>query len=216
MSRKTNPTKATETNPLQNNRNIGQRDCREASIRKVESDADGRTFELSFSSEVPYDRWFGPEILDHADGCVDLSRLQEIGVVLFNHNRDDACGKVVRAWVEDGKGKAIIQFDDDNDIGDRICKKVSSGTLRGVSVGYTVSEWESVKPGKQSEDGRFTGPCEIARKWTPLEISIVTVPADATVGVGRDFNEGEPQQETAAKRSGFAYFASRLTANKNF
>ena len=25
----------------------------------------------------------------------------------------------------------------------------------------------------------------IARKWTPLEVSIVSVPADATVGVGR-------------------------------
>ena len=39
--------------------------------------------------------------------------------------------------------------------------------------------------GKQSADGRFTGPCQIARKWTPLEVSVVSVPADPTVGVGR-------------------------------
>ena len=39
-------------------------------------------------------------------------------------------------------------------------------------------------PGKQSSDGRFTGPCSIAKRWTPYEISIVSVPADPTVGVG--------------------------------
>ena len=41
-------------------------------------------------------------------------------------------------------------------------------------------------PGKKSADGRFLGPCEIAKKWTPYEISIVSVPADPTVGVGRE------------------------------
>ena len=44
-------------------------------------------------------------------------------------------------------------------------------------------------PNKQSEDGRFTGPCSIARKWAPYEISIVSVPADPTVGVGRAEDE---------------------------
>jgi hypothetical protein len=45
---------------------------------------------------------------------------------------------------------------------------------------------EEVAPGKTSADGRFTGPCEVARKWWPFEISIVSVPADGTVGVGRE------------------------------
>ena len=44
--------------------------------------------------------------------------------------------------------------------------------------------WEEVKAGKESTDG-FSGPCYIARKWTPYEISIVSIPADGTVGVGR-------------------------------
>ena len=47
-------------------------------------------------------------------------------------------------------------------------------------------------PGKQSADGRFTGPCSIARKWAPYEISIVSVPADPTVGVGRSEGDEEP------------------------
>ena len=45
---------------------------------------------------------------------------------------------------------------------------------------------------KQSEDG-FAGPCSIARKWAPYEVSIVSVPADPTVGVGR--SEEEPDAE---------------------
>lgn len=47
-----------------------------------------RTVELSFSSENPVDRWFGPEILCHDEGCVDLTRLQNVGSVLFHHGRD--------------------------------------------------------------------------------------------------------------------------------
>ena len=48
-----------------------------------------------------------------------------------------------------------------------------------------MDTWETVKAGAATADGRFAGPCEIARRWTPLEVSIVSVPADATVGVGR-------------------------------
>lgn len=151
--------------------------------------------ELSFSSEEPYRRLFGIEILDHSEGCVDLSRLNDIGVVLFNHDRDKVIGKVINARVEEGRGKATIEFDDD-DFSANIKKKVDSGTLKAVSVGYLVKEWEEVKKGKTSADGRFKGECVIAKKWLPYEISIVSVPADSTVGVGRTM-EGEEAQEQA-------------------
>ena len=65
-----------------------------ANIRAVSSDGEEKTkeFELSFSSEEPYMRWYGAEILDHSAGAVDLSRLKSIGVMLFNHNTNDlAC-----------------------------------------------------------------------------------------------------------------------------
>lgn len=150
--------------------------------------------ELSFSSEEPYRRFFGDEILDHSEGCVDLSRLNDIGVVLFNHDRDKVIGKVINARVEEGRGKATIEFDDD-DFSKDIKKKVDSGTLKAVSVGYLVKEWEEVKKGKSSDDGRFKGECFIAKKWLPYEISIVAVPADATVGVGRTMEEEEAQEQ---------------------
>lgn len=143
---------------------------------------------VSFSSEVPYRRWFGMEILDHAGGAVDLSRLNTVGVVLFNHDTDAVLGKVIRAWVENNRGMAEIEFDSDADA-EKIFGKVKAGTLKTTSVRYAVDTWEEVKAGAVSADGRFTGPCQIARKWTPLEVSIVSVPADATVGVGRSDNE---------------------------
>ena len=61
-----------------------------------------------------------------------------------------------------GRGKAHIEFDDDEEA-EVIRKKVASGTLKGVSVGYSVDAWEEVAAGKKSSDGRFTGPCYIAK-----------------------------------------------------
>lgn len=161
---------------------------------------------MSFSSEEAYDRWFGPEILDHSDGCIDLTRLNEIGCVLFNHDRNKVIGKIVRAWVEGNRGNAEIMFDNDAE-SEVICQKVRNGTLKGVSVGYMVDNWEEVGPGKQSEDGRFTGPCSIARKWAPYEVSIVSVPADPTVGVGRDLASGEDAD--------LSVYLRQLQINKN-
>lgn len=168
------------------NKGIQERSLPCSGIRAVEGEE--RTFELSFSSEEPYTRWFGVEILDHTESAVDLSRLKEIGVVLYNHNRDDVIGKILTATVVDSRGVATIQFDDD-ELSEKIRAKVESGTLKGVSVGYSVDNWEEVAQGKKSTDGKYTGPCYVARKWMPYEISIVSVPADATVGVGRELDD---------------------------
>ena len=172
-------------------------------FRAVEGE--DRVVELSFSSEIIVERWWGAEILDHSDGCVDLSRLSEMGCVLFNHKRDIVIAKVEKAWIENNRGKAKIRFDEDEE-SDKIYQKVKSGTLRGVSTGYIVNNWESVLSGKKSLDGRFKGPCEIAKRWMPYEISIVSVPADASVGVGRSM---EPVNGITAD-----YYSRQLKINK--
>ncbi|MCR4442151.1 MAG: hypothetical protein QHH10_08230 [Peptococcaceae bacterium] len=165
----------------------------EAQIKAINENS--RTVELSFSSELPYDRWFGPEILSHDEEAVDLSRLLEVGTVLFAHGRDPNLGKmpiakIEKAWVDtkERKGRAQITFDDDED-SDRIFQKVNKGIIKGVSVGYSVSNWEEVAAGKKSANGRFTGPAYIAIKWEPIEISIEPTPADPSVGVGRNADE---------------------------
>lgn len=162
------------------------------SLTRMDGEGNERKFILSFSSEEPYERWWGIEILDHAEGAVDLSRINDIGCLLFNHNRDYVVGKINRAWLENNRGYAEVEFDTD-DQSEVIYQKVRSGTLKGVSVGYRIDSLEEVQAGKTSADGRFTGPVEIARKWWPFEISIVSVPADGTVGVGREADDpGQP------------------------
>jgi HK97 family phage prohead protease len=165
-------------------------------IRALEGEGNERKVELSFSSEEPYTRWFGPEILDHSPGAVDLTRLNEIGVVLFNHDRYSVIGRIERAWIEGDRGKAIIVFDDD-EAADVIFRKVQSGTLKGVSVGYRVNNWEVVEAGSTSANGKYAGPCEVAINWEPYEISIVSVPADPTVGVGRELEAHTETQKQA-------------------
>lgn len=155
---------------------------------EISVNEDNRTIELSFSSEEPYRRWFGLEILDHNSESIDLSRLNTIGTLLFNHDVDKVIGKIERAWVENNRGKAIVKFDDDEE-SEKIYQKVKSGTLKATSVRYSVDVWEDVENGAVSSDGRFQGPCSIAKRWIPSEISIVSVPADPTVGVGRSFSE---------------------------
>lgn len=147
---------------------------------------------------------------------MDLSRLNSIGVVLYNHNRDKVIGKILRAWVEDDRGKAEIEFDSDAEA-EVIYQKVSGGTLKGVSVGYMVDVWEDVAANKKSSDGKFTGPCNIATRWTPYEISIVSVPADPTVGVGRS-QEPESEEAVPVEEKGvssFYYYEKQLQINKN-
>ena len=190
-----------------------QRFLSDCSIRAMEGEGNERKFILSFSSEEPYERWWGVEILSHAEGAMDLTRLNSIGCVLFNHNRDKVIGKVLRAWVENNRGNAEIEFDEDAE-SDVIYQKVKNETLKGVSVGYMVTNWETVAANKKSVDGRFTGPCDIATKWEPFEVSIVSIPADPTVGVGR--SKEEPETETEEKGvSSFYYYEKQLQINQN-
>jgi HK97 family phage prohead protease len=198
------------------------RDIGISSLRAMEGEGNERKFIISFSSEEPYDRWFGSEILDHSEGCVDLTRLSEIGCVLFNHKRDSVIGKINRVWIEESRGCAEIEFDTDEE-SEKIYQKVKSGTLKGVSVGYRVDAWEEVMPNKKSADGRFSGPADIARKWTPFEVSIVSVPADPTVGVGRDMEDiaciedrEKPEKVTSGRSLSFFEWQLQINKNKSF
>lgn len=196
-----------------------------AQIRAV--DENSRTVELSFSSELPYDRWFGPEILSHDEGAIDLNRLLTVGTVLFTHGKDPNLGrmpvaKIDKAWIDtkEKKGRAQITFDDDED-SDKVFQKIKKEIIKGVSVGYSVSSWEEVMPGKTSANGRFTGPAEIAIKWEPIEISIEPTPADPVVGVGRNLedeifdNQYVNRERFALNNRNISLFERQLQINKN-
>lgn len=159
-------------------------------VRKI-NEAD-RIVSVSFSSETPVSRFFGVEYLSHDLNSIDLSRINEIGVSLWNHDRNVVLGKIQNARLDEKERKTYcdIVFDEDEQA-NLIYEKVRKGTLKGVSVGYSVDTWEEVATGKTSSNGRFTGPCYVATRWAPLEISIVSVPADDSVGVGREIENIE-------------------------
>ena len=132
-----------------------------------------RTFEFPFSSEYPVKRYFGNEVLSHDDGAADLSRLNDGGAVLFNHNMDKPIGVVESAYIgEDKRGYAKIRFSR-NKFASEVLQDVSDGILRGISFGYSINDID------ETEDGM------LARSWSVHELSVVTVPADPTIGFGR-------------------------------
>lgn len=155
---------------------------RSYTLKSGDVDVEKRTVALSFSSEEPVERWFGTEILDHSETSVDLSRLNDGAAVLVDHEGDQV-GVVEDAEVKDRRGFALIRFSKGkrasevfNDIVDEI--------RRNISVGYIIKSFEITEADKENKIYRAT-------EWMPVELSVVGVPADATVGVGRDYRDFE-------------------------
>ncbi|WP_116134336.1 phage major capsid protein [Tropicimonas sp. IMCC34043] len=149
--------------------------------------------EISFSSEAPVSRfdWHSgkdyAEVLGHRDGEVDLARCNAgTAPLLKDHDArlDSQIGKVVRAWLDGGKGRAIVRFSDTPSAKD-VLARVRAGDVSCVSVGYHITQ--------AVRDGEADGlPVIRATRWAPFEISFVAVPADLSVGYGRsDGGTGE-------------------------
>lgn len=178
-------------------------------------DVTARTVPLAFSSEAPYERWFGIEILDHAPGSCDLSRLADgRHPLLLNHDADDQIGVIDSAQIDTDKvGRAVVRFGR-GQLANEIFQDVQDGIRSLVSVGYMIDELEADDgEGEERKVRKFTwaefearqkelhGEAYMSRaaqrdagdsdptfrvtKWTPFEISIVSIPADTSVGVGR-------------------------------
>lgn len=141
-----------------------------------------RTLSLSFSSETPVERWFGDEVLSHAPDAADFSRLNDGAPLLFGHDTMDVIGVVERAWIEGGRGMASVRFAK-TPRGDEMMGMVADGVLRNVSFAYSVKSYVASADGDPADgDG---DECYTATNWLAYEISLVSVPADASVGVGR-------------------------------
>jgi HK97 family phage major capsid protein/HK97 family phage prohead protease len=140
-----------------------------------------RTFEFPFSSEYPVARYFGNEVLSHDDGAANLTRLNDGAPLLFNHNPDKVVGVVERAWVDGEKkrGYAKVRFSR-NKLAQEILDDVKDGILRGISFGYAIEKMEE-------REGDF-----VATQWSPHEVSVVSIPADPTIGIGRSLLSPEP------------------------
>jgi len=141
-------------------------------------DEEKRTVKIAISSEEPVARSFGNEVLEHTAEAIDLSFLASgRAPLLLDHDPEkqigviesvdlDSSARRLRATVRFGRGALAREAFDD----------VLDGIRANISVGYSISKME--KDSRNSET-------YIARSWRPLEASLVSIPADVTVGVGR-------------------------------
>lgn len=164
----------------------GQLLHRSETFTEFELSEDDRTIEFPFSSEYPVARYFGNEVLSHDERSADLSRLNDGAPLLFNHDPNRVVGVVERAWIDDAKkrGYARVKFSR-NAFAQEVLADVRDGVLRNVSFGYQIDNME------QRSDGDF-----VAVNWAPYEVSVVSIPADPTVGMGRSL-ETDPAAPAA-------------------
>ncbi len=142
-------------------------------------DPEARTIEISFSSETPVERWWGTEVLGHQNGECDMGFMASgRAPLLLNHDTDQQIGVVERAWIgNDRKGRALVRFAK-SVLADQVMQEVADGIRQCVSVGYQINRMILTAEDDAGEEYRITD-------WRPLEASIVPIPADPEVGVGR-------------------------------
>lgn len=154
-------------------------------------DEDKRTVRIAISSEEPVERSFGSEILDHDSKAIDLSFLSSgRAPLLLDHDPEKQIGVVesveldgqarrLRAKVRFGKGELAREAFSD----------VVDGIKANISVGYSIGKMDRDRNDKNTYR---------ATSWKPVEASLVSIPADMTVGVGRS---SEPSNKPVIKTS---------------
>lgn len=143
-------------------------------------DEETRTVRLGVSSEEPVERSFGMEVIDHRAENMDLEFLSSgRAPLLLDHDMSRQIG-VIESVELDGQTRrlrAAVRFGE-GALADEVYRDVLGGIRQNVSVGYRIN-------GRiEDEDD----PDEYYRVATsPMEISIVSIPADQSslVGVGR-------------------------------
>ena len=147
-------------------------------------DMDKRTVMVGVSSEAPVERSFGQEVIDHSRENMNLDFLNSgRAPLLMNHDMEQQIGVVesveldenarrLRARVRFGKGERASEVFDD----------VADGIRQNISVGYRIDS-------RVEREGDPEDYYRVAT--TPMEISIVSIPADQSsqVGVGREYSE---------------------------
>lgn len=160
---------------------------RAATFDRAAIDDEARTVELSFSSEAPYERWWGVEILDHSPQSIRLGRLTAGGPLLMDHDARDHVGVIESVRIDaDRVGRAVVRFGR-SARAEEVFQDVRDGIRKNVSVGYAIHKATLVETKEDQEIYRVSD-------WEPHEISLVSVPADASVGIGRSAEDPRIEQ----------------------
>lgn len=173
-------------------RKAGERVTRaDAMEARVES-VDDRRVSMSISSEMPVGRSYGEEVLDHNPQSIDLSFLNSgRAPLLMDHDPERQIG-VIESVSLDGsarKLRATVRFGK-SALASEVYGDVADLIRGNVSIGYSIAKMV------KENDGRTYR----ATNWRPVEVSIVSIPADVSVGVGRSM-ETETTSEAVVETS---------------
>ena len=171
---------------------------RSATIDREALKSDSREVSLAFASEEPVERYDWRtgktffEILDHSsEKSADLSRLNNSGQLIFEHDRRQKLGGVVKGSAKigaDKKSRATVKFSR-SPLAEQEYQDIQDGIPRNVSFGYETLDMLRTEIRDGVEYRTY--------KWCAYEISLVTIEADTTVGIGRSEPRSvdEPAQE---------------------
>lgn len=169
-----------------------RRASRAANFERMTLNEETRSIELAFSSEAPVERSWGIEILGHAENEMDRGWIGGgTAPLLLDHDARHVVGVVESVTLgEDRKARALVRFGR-SALAEEVMRDVADGIRTNVSVGYELLDIRE-EPAKKGEPQAYR-----AVRWRPLEVSLVSIPADMTVGVGREAPASvEPQPKT--------------------
>jgi HK97 family phage major capsid protein/HK97 family phage prohead protease len=160
-------------------------------VERQAIDEEARTAVLAFASEAPYERHWGVEILDLSAKSMRSGRLRSGANLLMDHDWKDVVGVVESVEIgADRVGRAVVRFGK-SARAEEVWQDVRDGIRRNVSVGYMVHKAQLVETKDGLETYRVTD-------WEPFEVSLVSVPADASVGVGRSLEDDQTDVDPEA------------------
>ncbi len=146
---------------------------------------DDRRVGMAISSELGVDRGYGEEVLDHSADSIDMEFLNSgRAPLLLDHDPTKQIGVIESVYL-DGSARrlrATVRFGK-GALASEVYQDVADNIRGNVSIGYIVNKM--VEDPKGSKIYRATS-------WTPLEVSVVSIPADASVGVGRAAESSQP------------------------
>lgn len=142
----------------------------------IEARAAGDGIECSLSSEYPVDRAWGREVLVHTAEAIDLSR-SPLPLIESHDTQRLPVGVIDGLRVVGRKLRGTIRFGN-SARAQELAADARAGILRSLSIGYSISKTEQA------------GDAIRVTRWAPHECSLVSVPADPTVGIGRSLSKG--------------------------
>jgi len=149
-------------------------------FERAECEEDNRTMSISFASEEPVLRSFGWEILSHERGDIDFDFIGSgRAPLLLSHDPETQIGVVESATLSETerKSRAVVRFGNGS-LASEIFRDVQDKIRANISVGYTITEL-------MKQDEQREGQDVYRAKFQPKEISVVSIPADSQVGIGR-------------------------------